>query len=145
VTCSGLCVVAAEAAGIPDAPLDPPSRPAEGVPFRTPIPWLVAASLPVGTLPLLRYNVTFDSKWLAIYGGSILPHVRIDGAVNGWLVPARSRPTSVFLIEVGAALTTLSEIAASLGIGFLMLYALRKRKGARALPIAATATSERTI
>ncbi|MBD5634434.1 MAG: hypothetical protein IAI49_08155, partial [Candidatus Eremiobacteraeota bacterium] len=54
LTCAGLCVVAAQATRLPGAPLNPPPRPSEGVAFRVPIPWLVAATLPAGSSPLLR-------------------------------------------------------------------------------------------
>ncbi len=143
LTCAGLCVVAAETVRLPSAPLDPPAHASEGIDFRSPIPWLVFADLPAGSAPLLRYDVTYDDGWTAIYAGSVLPHLRIDGAVNGWLVPERTRPTAIVLIERGAAITTLAELASAIAICCLALYAFRTRAAARALPIAVTATSDK--
>jgi hypothetical protein len=135
--------VAAETARLPSAPLDPPSHASEGIDFRSPIPWLVFADLPAGSAPLLRYDVTYDDGWTAIYAGSVLSHLRIDGAVNGWLVPERTRPTEIVLIERGAAITTFAELASAIAICWLVLYAFRTRAAARALPIAVTATSDK--
>jgi hypothetical protein len=145
VRCLGLCVVAAETTLVPKEPLDPPSQPSAGVEFASPIPWIVRAELPTGSAPLLRYNVTFDRKWVAIFSGAILPHMRIDGAVNGWIVPMRARPTTVYLIETGAAMTTLSEVVAVGVFGLVSLYALRRRATARTFPIDATASRETTM
>jgi len=145
VRCLGLCVVAAETAQVPNEPLDPPSQRSAGVDFASPIPWIVRAELPTGSAPLLRYNVTFDRKWVALLAGAILPHMRIDGAVNGWIVPTRSQPTTVYLIETGAALTTLSELVAVGVFCLVSFYAFRRRATARAFPIDATARSETTI
>lgn len=136
VRCAGLCVVAAQVARLPAAPLNPPGKPSEGVAFDAPIPWLVRATLPAGVSPLLRYNSTYDAKWTAFYAGASLPHMRIDGAVNGWLVPPRVRPTGILLIETGAALTTLSELVATALMASLLVYALRGRRSrAAGLPL----------
>jgi hypothetical protein len=145
VRCAGLCVVAAEAAQVPSAPLDPPSQHSEGVAFSTPIPWFVSAELPAGSLPLLRYNVRFDPKWAAFFDGTALPHLRIDGAVNGWLVPPRAHAAKVYLIETGAALTTLSEIVAVTIVCSLVFYALRNPTKESAFAIDPTASNETTM
>jgi len=145
VRCVGLCVVAAQTAQVPNAPLDPPENPSVGIDFVTPIPWFVRAALPAGSLPLLRYNVTFDRKWIAVSNGIVLPHVRVDGAVNGWIVPARTQPKTVYLIETGAAATTLSEIVAVVAFASVVLYAFRRRATESAFAIDATARRETTI
>jgi hypothetical protein len=145
VRCLGLCVIAAQVSQTPAAPLNPAARSSEALAFDAPVPWFVRAELPTAASPLLRYNVTFDPKWIAIVGGSILPHVRIDGAVNGWLLPTLSSPETVYLIETGAALTTLSEIVAIVATCSLLAYAFRKRTTRRTRSMEESASSERAI
>jgi hypothetical protein len=145
VRCRGLCVVAAESEHVPSAPLDPPTNPQEAVAFQTPVPWLVTATLPSGSSHLLRYGVTYDDAWTAYFDGGMLPHVRIDGVVNGWIVPPRNRSTQIVLVERGAALTTLSEILSALAFAIVLTYALRGRETVRAFQIDATAKSDKMM
>ena len=154
VRCSGLCVVAVQAAHVPDVPLNPPSQRSVAVDFAAQSPWLITATLPMGTDPLLRYNVTYDAKWIALYHNALLPHVRIDGAVNGWLAPPRTSAEHVLLLESGAASIALSEIASVALVAFLFYRcfalpansrAVRPRVAAtRALRTDATARSDST-
>jgi len=145
VRCVGFCVVAAQTTSLPDAPLDPAPHESEPVAFQAPMPWLVTAVLPAGEKPLLRYDVTYDSMWDAYYAGALLPHVRIDGIVNGWLVPRRARSTRVFIIEIGAALIALSELVSAAWIFLVIYYALRTNAAMRADRIEATAKSDSPI
>ncbi len=133
VRCSGLCVVAAQAAHLPDVPLNPPELRSMAVSFSASVPWLVTASVPAGADPLLRYNVTYDAKWIALYRSVLLPHVRIDGAVNGWLVPPRTSAEPVLLLEAGAALVALSEIVSVALVALLLYRCFAVRAGSRAV------------
>jgi hypothetical protein len=122
VRCSGVCVVAAQ--GDPRRlPLNPPPHKYLALPFRTATPWLASATIPRGEAALLRYNVAYDSHWIALYRTHALAHVRIDGIVNGWIVPARSAETGVLLIETGAAATSLAEVLCFAGIVVLLALA----------------------
>ncbi|MBD5635386.1 MAG: hypothetical protein IAI49_12985 [Candidatus Eremiobacteraeota bacterium] len=114
VRCVGLCVVAARAARLPVDPLDPPVHPSRAIGFRALTPWLVLATLPAGGAELLRYNVTFDDNWVALYADAPLSHLRIDGVVNGWLLPARHDAATVILIEGGAVCVAFAELIAVL-------------------------------
>ena len=120
VRCSGLCVVAVQAVRVPDVPLNPPQRPSAAVDFAAPVPWFVTTTLRAGTDPFLRYNVTYDEKWIALYRNALLPHVRVDGAVNGWLVPPRTSGERVVLLESGAAAIALAEIVSVALVAFLL-------------------------
>lgn len=109
VICIGLCVVAAQGhpAGLP---LNPKPRHAQGVSFRSLTPWLAIASLPSGPIGALRYNVAYNGGWAAFLGGESLTHLRLDGTINGWLVPARLAKERLVLIELSAALQLSAEL-----------------------------------
>ncbi len=109
VACAGLCVVAAQG-NPPPAPLEPPPRPARGVPFEAITPWLVVAQLPAGESGALRYNTAYDAHWAAYLAGTSLTHLRLDGSINGWLVPPRTGVRPLVLIELTAASELLAEL-----------------------------------
>lgn len=111
VICAGLCVVAAQGHP-PAAPLEPPAHRARGLAFRQVLPWLAVATVPPGAAGALRYNVAYDDHWSAYLGGTRLTHVRLDGVVNGWLVPSRGDARRLILIETTAAVQLLAEIFA---------------------------------
>ncbi len=115
VRCNGLCVVAAQG-DPPRSPLEPPPRTAQAVDFRLVFPWLAVAMLPPGPQGTVRYNVTYDGGWRAYLGGARLTHLRIDAAVNGWLVPARSRAQRLFIFEAPAAVEFVLELLAALTV-----------------------------
>jgi len=74
--------------------------------------------VPPGIVQTLRYHERYDEHWLA-FGASPVVHVRLDGCVNGWLLPARAGPSVVWLVEWVA----LAQSAAQL-VGFLWVVAL---------------------
>jgi hypothetical protein len=115
VRCTGICVIAAQATIPQGLPLNPPTNPYKNVPFHVVLPWLALARIPPGEAQLLRYNVAFASGWDAILDGTTLPHVRIDGIVNGWIIPPRTSSVQVTLIEHDAALIMLAECLAAAG------------------------------
>jgi hypothetical protein len=109
VRCIGRCVVAADLPSIPQLPLEPPSLPARAVAYHAIVPWLVIAHLDPGPRRSLRYDVRFDPSWSAFVDGRALPHVRIDGVVNGWILPAERSHVKVLIVERAAAVTTILE------------------------------------
>ena len=112
----------------PPLPLNPPAHAFSGLPFQALTPWLAWAKLPRGGTQLLRYNVAYDSHWTALYDTRRLAHVRVDGIVNGWIVPPRSRDGTVLLIEKGAAATSLAEVVCVAGTAILALLAAYRQR-----------------
>ena len=135
VRCAGECVVAAEGTipPGPDAQTVGPS-PWERIVSTTIEPWLSTVTIPPAAQPkMLRYNVRFDSGWIALDGSQRLPHFRVDTTVNGWIVPARPQSRRVVVLEPAALVQTLLALVGvvwSLGVilrSALDRYAERSR------------------
>jgi len=123
VRCVGICAVAATGRLPAKLPLDPPERRLYPIAFRQPFPWLAVARLGarIPGFDFLRYNVRYDGAWTALLGNRILPHVRVDGVTNGWLLP-QDDTRSVLIVHGVAALQFLAECAGmSVIIGLLAL------------------------
>jgi hypothetical protein len=110
VTCSGLCLVAAQG-DPPHAPLEPNVHPASALQFRLITPWLVLADVPRGGAGALRYNTAYAKGWTAYLGTAQLTHLRLDGTINGWLIPSRSNQMRLVVVEAASAAEVLSELA----------------------------------
>ena len=100
--------------GAQRVPLEPAAQSAQQVTFRTLLPWLVVARVDAGNIATLRYDVTYDRHWSAYLDRAALPHIRIDGVVNGWIVPDRRTARKIVIVEWGAAITTFLELAVTL-------------------------------
>lgn len=102
--CEGTCVVAVRARRSSGSHSVSTSRlqPGIGVPFHLITPWLLVCTVyaPRGAL---RYNVTFDPGWTAFAFARKLRHIRLDGAVNGWLLGEGDAPTTVMVVHVPSA------------------------------------------
>ncbi len=86
----------------------PPPPHARSLDFRRVAPWLYVVDRPSDGARLLRFNERYDAGWTAFAAGHTLPHVRLDAAVNGWLLTPSSHP--VVLLHVIAMLQFLAEI-----------------------------------
>jgi len=114
VRCEGACavVMSGNAEGVtPEAP--PPSFRPAGATVIT--PWLVSVEVPRGSEPVLRFLTAYDSGWIGLAGATFLPHVRLDAALNGWLLPARTLPRRVLLIHATSVVALAFELAAFCG------------------------------
>lgn len=111
VTCSGLCVVAAQGTPVP-VPSFASAHRGRGVDFHQILPWLAVAIVPPGASSVLRYNVAYDPHWAAYLVGKRLPHVQLEGIVNGWMLPSRTSPERLVLIHLVSAAQFLAEIFA---------------------------------
>jgi hypothetical protein len=105
------------------------------VPFRAAVPWLVVTDLPARRAgSFLRYEVGYDSHWLALTAHGFLPHLRVESAFNGWIVPAQGRTGPVVLIEFIAAMQALCECVGVLWTVTLAVRLFRESRPVRSGP-----------
>lgn len=107
VRCAGLCELVVQTPQAPAFTVPPPPH-ARPLDFRRVAPWLYVVDRPTDAARLLRFNERYDGGWTALAGGHPLPHVRLDAAVNGWLLTPSSHP--IVLLHVTAMLQFLAEI-----------------------------------
>ena len=128
VRCRGVCAVAAQGYPPAIAPQRVKRVPPVAVAMRAFAPWWFEATVGPGDASALRLNVAFDKNWIATGGGERLTHVRIDTAVNGWLMPARNAPQFVRMIQWPAAVQAALEIVGAMWVLFLIgTLAFRRR------------------
>ena len=145
--CRGTCVVVLQArvpAGLPE---HVPERDAAAVPIAFVRPWLARATIPAGPASTLRLNVRYDPAWRAVASGETLRHVRLDTALNAWVVPAH-RAFAVTFVETTAAVQFALELIAAATIVALAGFGVREdyrarnaEKGGAARSLADTRTS----
>jgi hypothetical protein len=124
VRCYGRCALALE--GDPgDALLNPPTVAAAALAWRPATPWLAFASLPAGPEQTIRYVTAYDRWWLAMVPGHVLRHVRLDAAINGWIVPSRGKRVRLLLIHAASVAQLCSEI---LGVAVFLRLVLTGKK-----------------
>lgn len=132
--CTGLCVVATQGSPPDGLPLNPPPRRYSEVRFVQITPWLASTTIRGGGVATLRYNVAYDPHWVAFVDGRYLTHFRIDGAVNGWIVPARGLPHRVWLVETAALVQAILEVIAYLWlIGLTIPWGLASLRGPKSI------------
>lgn len=123
--CAGTCALTLLGNPPALAPAGAERAPAEALGVWVPMPWLVTARglRPAAGPRMLRLNVAFDPHWVAFAGPRLLPHVRLDGTVNGWLdVPPGGG--GVLFCNALALLQTLCELAGALWVVFLLRRAV---------------------
>lgn len=74
---------------------------------------------PRPTATLLRFADGWSSRWEAKIRGQALPHLRVDGFANGWVLPASQR---AMVVNVFYGPTKLQTV--SLRLGFVILIAV---------------------
>jgi hypothetical protein len=126
VRCHGLCAVATQGYPPAIAPLNAKRAHAATLNYRARAPWWFETSVQPGDASTLRLNVAFDKNWIAMVGNDRLAHVRLDTAVNGWLLPARSTMQQIWMIQWPAAVQALLEAVGALWVLFL-IGTLRRR------------------
>ena len=129
--CLGECIVALQGSPPPHLPLNPPPLRSTALSLHQYLPWLMQARIPHTAAPLLRLNVAFNRHWVALLDWHLLEHVRIDGAVNGWILPPIHRSKFLVLVETTAGLQYVTEL---LALGWLLVHfvAGRLRSSSRA-------------
>ena len=114
VRCRGLCVVAAQGFPPQDLPALRKRIAVTALIAQSRAPWFVETNVASGDAGALRLNEAYDRNWIATSEGKLLPHVRIDTAVNGWLLPARTATHAVLMIQWAAGLQALLEAVGAL-------------------------------
>lgn len=109
VRCAGLCELVAQTPVLPRMELASAASPAIALSFRKLLPWLYVVGDAIAPASLLRFNERFDPGWLAIDHSRILPHVRVDMAINGWMFrEAATGP--IVLLQVTSFLQMIAEL-----------------------------------
>ena len=123
VVCAGLCELVAVSRSLPGLTADAPSGSISATPFRAILPWLyVANGAPAAAL--LRLNERYDAAWTALRAWRVLPHVRVDGAANGWLAGAPS-PAPIIIVQLTSLVQMLAELCGIVCILWLLKAAPR--------------------
>ena len=132
VRCSGTCVVALAGRVPPGLAGHYLSPAVAAVAVNQLRPWFLFATVPPNSPGTLRFNVRYDRYWLALQGTHVLPHVRLDTALNAWLLDPVPTERTVFLVEAVALVQALAESAAIVAIVLLAFgSAATKRRGAK--------------
>jgi hypothetical protein len=127
--CAGRCTIAGTAFAIPSAYRTEGTAPAVALAARQLTPWLLMSSVPAGDAALVRYDSRYSGKWLGFGSNGILPHLRVAGVMNGWLLPPRAKETTVVLLHATSALQALLEaLGVSWFIGTLVVLASRRKR-----------------
>lgn len=131
VRCDGFCIVVGTADRLP-----PPSAPqhyaaVKPVEFSSQLPAFVTASVPAHGDSLLRFGVAYDWAWVALAGGQVLPHLRIDEVINGWILSASTRRERVLLFNAVSITQTFFEAAGFALVVWLFAHCAYARKGQR--------------
>ncbi|GAC1309572.1 MAG: hypothetical protein NVSMB21_16280 [Vulcanimicrobiaceae bacterium] len=111
--CDGECAIAL-AGTPPTSPRDAPDVRSTPIAIRSLLPWISTARLPAGHAKILKYLVAYDPWWIALAGGRSYEHVRLDAAINGWLVPPRRAALTVTLVNLAAFAQFAAELV---GVG----------------------------
>jgi hypothetical protein len=122
VACMGLCELVAKAVQAPDLAFRRDRARTRALEFRRFASWLYVVAANSGSQELLRFNDRYDPAWVAFAGGHALQHVRVDMAVNGWLLGGSSE--RIILVQVVALLQLVAEICGVL-FAFWLLKALQ--------------------
>ncbi|MFY9718195.1 MAG: hypothetical protein WAK16_00995, partial [Candidatus Cybelea sp.] len=122
VSCTGLCELVAESRSFPAIPLGRNAAFTQALPFQQLTPWLYRVRRSPGSSGLVRLNERYDPGWVAVSGWRVLPHLRIDLSVNGWVL-ADDSSSDVILVQVTALLQLLAEVAGLVCV-LLLLKAL---------------------
>ena len=125
VRCSGLCELVAQTQSRPPFALNAPSTQNEVLQFRAILPWFfVVSGAGIGPATVVRLNERYDPAWIAISRWQLLPHLRINMAANGWLIPQTS-PSAIVLVQVTSLLQIIAEICGAICVLWLLKAAVR--------------------
>ncbi len=110
VRCAGICELVAQAQRVPLVPLNARPSPVAPLEFRSVTPWFYFVEPPNSRQGLLRFNARYDRGWIAVAGGRILPHLRIDLATNGWQLADAPQSSGIVLIHATSVAQLLAEL-----------------------------------
>lgn len=119
VQCVGLCELVAQTRALPNLPARAGSTSSWACDFRKLAPWLYVIKSGARPARLLRLNERYDPGWIAIDGWRVLPHLRVDMAVNGWLYRDQSS-TTIVLLQATSLLQLIGEFVGILCVVWLL-------------------------
>ncbi len=126
--CVGFCVVALQSDG-PPPQMDAPVMSAHDsdysdVQFTRILPFVIVARCP--SRPVLRLNESFDRGWAAVSKWQFLPHFRIAGVANAWLLgpDASGCGTNVAIIQRTALLQAVLELLSGISVIAAITFSL---------------------
>ena len=128
VRCDGLCELVAQSRAIPVSAPETAAR-VRGLEFSSPVPWLYFVRRDSGNAAVLRLNERYDPGWIGLSSWRLLPHVKVDMCVNGWLVSGK--PGGLVLVQITALLQALAEFSGIVCL-LLLLKALQRGPTKRA-------------
>ncbi|HEV3153077.1 MAG TPA: hypothetical protein VGZ02_04680 [Candidatus Baltobacteraceae bacterium] len=123
--CFGSCAVAGTG--------DPPAAPLNGaiqhtvaLSYSERFPWLLIVNVNANSGGIIKLLQTYAPGWTAVtYPGlRVLPHVRLDATLNGWLASAGG-PERVLVFQATALAQFVAELLGFLVIGFALATSSR--------------------
>jgi hypothetical protein len=131
--CEGRCMLALLGdlpAGLPEHSFVAASR-RHPLSFRRRASWLGVTRVHSPSDGVLRYNTRYDRYWLAFDGLRLLPHLRLDTAMNGWLVRGEPGSRRIWIVHGTSALQAFFEWVALLVLGLDLGLRLKARDSSR--------------
>lgn len=123
--CAGLCELVAQTQTVPRMEMEGIASPAVALSFSKLAPWLYVVGDAIAPAALLRFNARFDRGWIALDRSGIVPHVRVDMAVNGWIFhDAATGP--IVLLQVTSFLQMIAELCGIVFVLWLLKALLRE-------------------
>lgn len=102
--CQGVCALVATTEQRPEWPLEPQPAARYGMlAYRAVTPWWLEVDVPAQSAArTLRFNSSYDGHWVALGAGGPR-HLRLDAAVNGWILPPSPGERRIVLLHAVAA------------------------------------------
>jgi hypothetical protein len=117
VSCRGECAVVAQGHVPWGMRLNAEPQPASALQLHGLLPFIASTQVPPTRSSMIRYNVRFNRAWVALLDRQLLPHVRVDTIVNGWIISRHQHAGTLWFIEWVAFLQALLQV-------FGLIYAL---------------------
>jgi len=92
------------------------------------LPWLATSAAPAGSPGIITLIVRYDPGWYAFCGTGVMPHLRLDGLLNGWIVPQRDSNRPLLFVHVTSAAQAILEGLTFAVVLILVLRTIRRKR-----------------